>query len=170
MIRMIDGYEGTLVVRAALKLAPLLFVRPGELANAKWEHFDLDAAEWRFEPSKRKRGQQRRELSFHCLDKLLRFFERRRPSRGRRGMCSRVRKRRESRKQSATVPSMQRCEPWESRRTRCAAMGSALWLAPFWFKIFMYLRRLSSFNLVMRLGMPMGPPITERPFCRNVAR
>lgn len=62
LLRMIDGYEGTLVVRAALKLAPLLFVRPGELANARWVDFNLDAAEWRFEPSKRKRGQQRREL------------------------------------------------------------------------------------------------------------
>jgi integrase len=62
MLRMIDGYEGTLVVRAALKLAPLLFVRPGELAEAKWVEFNLDAAEWRFVLSKRKRGRQRREL------------------------------------------------------------------------------------------------------------
>jgi integrase len=62
MLRMIDGYEGTLVVRAALKLAPLFFVRPGELVKAKWADFNLDEAVWRFVLSKRIRGKQRREL------------------------------------------------------------------------------------------------------------
>lgn len=41
-----DAYKGTVVVRAALRLAPLVFLRPGELRKALWEEFDLDAAEW----------------------------------------------------------------------------------------------------------------------------
>jgi integrase len=46
------AYEGTMVVRAALKLAPMLFLRPGELRQAKWEEFDLDNGMW-FVPSMR---------------------------------------------------------------------------------------------------------------------
>ena len=42
----LDGYEGTLPVKTALKLAPLLFVRPGELRHAEWSEIDLEAAEW----------------------------------------------------------------------------------------------------------------------------
>src|SRR3989440_925726 len=41
-----DGYEGTLKVQCALRLAPLVFVRPGELRKAEWADIDLDAAEW----------------------------------------------------------------------------------------------------------------------------
>jgi len=48
ILRALDGYEGTPVVRAALRLAPLVFVRPGELRHAKWADIDLEAAEWRF--------------------------------------------------------------------------------------------------------------------------
>jgi integrase len=46
LLRAIDGYSGTHVVRCAFKLAPLVFVRPGELRAAEWSEFDLDAAEW----------------------------------------------------------------------------------------------------------------------------
>lgn len=52
LLRAIDEYQGTLVVRCALRLAPLVFVRPGELRRAEWQHIDLDAAEWRFVTSK----------------------------------------------------------------------------------------------------------------------
>ena len=52
LLRMLDGYEGSLVVMGALRLAPLVFVRPGELRQARWEDVDLDAAEWRFLVSK----------------------------------------------------------------------------------------------------------------------
>ena len=52
LLRMMQGYEGTLTVRCALRLAPLVFVRPGELRNAKWADIDLDAAEWRYTVSK----------------------------------------------------------------------------------------------------------------------
>lgn len=55
LLRVIWGYkEGTPVVAAALKLAPMLFVRPGELRNAKWADIDLAKAEWRFVASKTK--------------------------------------------------------------------------------------------------------------------
>ncbi len=46
LLRAIDGYQGTPVVRAALALAPLVFLRPGELRNAEWAEFDLEKAVW----------------------------------------------------------------------------------------------------------------------------
>lgn len=46
LMRAIRKYPGAPVTVAALKLAPLLFVRPGELRAAEWSEFDLDAAEW----------------------------------------------------------------------------------------------------------------------------
>ncbi len=52
LLRMIDGYEGTLTVQSALRLAPLVFVRPGELRTALWSDVDLEAAEWRYLVSK----------------------------------------------------------------------------------------------------------------------
>jgi len=52
VLRAIDGYEGTLPVRCALRLAPLVFVRPGELRTAEWADIDLDAAEWRYTVTK----------------------------------------------------------------------------------------------------------------------
>lgn len=48
MLRAFDGFDGTFVVQCALKLAPLLFVRPGELRKAEWTQFNLDAGEWRY--------------------------------------------------------------------------------------------------------------------------
>ncbi len=49
---MFDGYQGKLIVRSALRLAPLVFVRPGELRHAKWEELDLKRTEWRYMVSK----------------------------------------------------------------------------------------------------------------------
>ena len=46
LIRVIRGYQGGPIVRAALQLAPMLFQRPGELRAAAWAEFDLDAALW----------------------------------------------------------------------------------------------------------------------------
>lgn len=48
ILRTIEGHKGTAVVHAAMRLAPYVFVRPGELRKARWEDVDLDAAEWRF--------------------------------------------------------------------------------------------------------------------------
>jgi len=46
LMRAIDGFNGTFTVKCALQLAPLVFLRPGELRHAEWSEFDLDAAEW----------------------------------------------------------------------------------------------------------------------------
>ncbi len=54
LLRAIDGYEGTPVAKCALKLAPLTFVRPGELRHAEWGEIDLDKAEWRIPAKKMK--------------------------------------------------------------------------------------------------------------------
>jgi integrase len=48
ILRAMDGYEGTLTVRCALRLAPLLFVRPGELRTAKWADMNLEESQWRY--------------------------------------------------------------------------------------------------------------------------
>lgn len=47
LLRMIDGYSGTFVVKCALRLAPLLFLRPGELRQTEWTEVDLENAEIR---------------------------------------------------------------------------------------------------------------------------
>ncbi|MBT9096400.1 integrase arm-type DNA-binding domain-containing protein [Methylovulum psychrotolerans] len=52
LLRAIDGYQGSLPSVCALKLAPLVFVRPGELRAAEWQHIDLEAKEWRYLVSK----------------------------------------------------------------------------------------------------------------------
>lgn len=54
LLRMMDGHKGSPIVTAALKLAPLVFVRPGELRQAEWKDIDFEAAEWRFIASKTK--------------------------------------------------------------------------------------------------------------------
>jgi integrase len=54
LLRAMDAFKGTYVVQSALRLAPLLFVRPGELRQARWESIDLDKAEWRYITSKTK--------------------------------------------------------------------------------------------------------------------
>jgi len=47
LLRAINGYAGSPATKAALRLAPLVFVRPGELRRAEWAEFDLDGGEWR---------------------------------------------------------------------------------------------------------------------------
>jgi integrase len=55
LMRAIDAYRGTLPsVEAALRLAPLLFQRIGELRTMRWEDVDLDGAEWYYTVSKTK--------------------------------------------------------------------------------------------------------------------
>lgn len=55
VLRAFDSYMGTSVVRAALALMPLVFLRPGELRHAEWAEFDLDAALWSI-PAARMKG------------------------------------------------------------------------------------------------------------------
>ena len=52
LMRAIEGYEGSLTVRCALRLAPLVFVRPGELRHAEWTAMDLEGGEWRYTVTK----------------------------------------------------------------------------------------------------------------------
>jgi integrase len=56
LLKAIDGFTGTFVVKCAMQLAPLLFVRPGELRHAEWAEIDFDAAEWRIPGKKMKMG------------------------------------------------------------------------------------------------------------------
>jgi integrase len=54
LLRAIQGFRGTFVVQCALRLAPMLFVRPGELRRAEWKDIDFDKAEWRYFVTKTK--------------------------------------------------------------------------------------------------------------------
>ncbi|OXJ19416.1 integrase arm-type DNA-binding domain-containing protein [Burkholderia sp. AU6039] len=58
LLRAIDGYQGTLPVSCALRLAPLLFQRPGELRAAEWVEFDLEASTWEIPSDRMKRTKQ----------------------------------------------------------------------------------------------------------------
>lgn len=57
LLRAIDGYEGSFITKCALRLAPLLFVRPGELRHMEWAEIDLETAEWNIPEEKMKMGQ-----------------------------------------------------------------------------------------------------------------
>jgi len=71
LLRAIDAYSGTFVVRAAFKLAPLVFLRPGELVQAEWAEFDLDAGEWRIPGERMKmKGRHIVPLSRQAVDIL----------------------------------------------------------------------------------------------------
>jgi integrase len=63
LMRAIDGYTGHPVTALALKLAPLVFVRPGELRAAEWSEFDLANAEWRIPGARMKRPATARSRS-----------------------------------------------------------------------------------------------------------
>lgn len=52
LMRMIDAYQGSMVVRGAMKLGALTFVRPGELRTMQWKDINFASNEWRFKVSK----------------------------------------------------------------------------------------------------------------------
>ena len=54
LLRAFDTFDGTFTVQTALKMAPFVFVRPGELRHMKWADVDFDQAVWRYETSKTK--------------------------------------------------------------------------------------------------------------------
>ncbi len=58
LMRAIDGFTGSFVTQCALRLAPLVFVRPGELRHAEWSEFDFKKAEWRIPAGKMKMKEQ----------------------------------------------------------------------------------------------------------------
>jgi integrase len=52
LLRSFDDFKGSYVVLCALKLAPMFFVRPGELRKAEWEQIDLDSGQWSYTATK----------------------------------------------------------------------------------------------------------------------
>src|SRR5215813_3105104 len=58
LLRAIDAYEGYFATKCALRLAPLVFVRPGELRKAQWREIDLDKGEWRIPAERMKMREQ----------------------------------------------------------------------------------------------------------------
>ncbi len=58
LLRAIDGYQGDFITACALKLAPLVFVRPSELRCAVWTEFDFPSAEWRIPAERMKMAEQ----------------------------------------------------------------------------------------------------------------
>lgn len=54
LLRAINDYQGSFVTKCALRLAPLVFVRPGELRHAEWSEIDFEKAEWRIPAAKMK--------------------------------------------------------------------------------------------------------------------
>jgi integrase len=57
LLRAIAGYDGQRTTHAALRLAPYVFVRPGELRAAEWTEFDLEEAVWRIPAERMKMGE-----------------------------------------------------------------------------------------------------------------
>ncbi len=74
LLRAIDGYQGSLISRCALQLAPLVFVRPGELRQAEWTEIRLDRAEWRIPAVKMKMKRDHivplSEQAIHILEEI----------------------------------------------------------------------------------------------------
>ncbi len=54
LLRDIESYDGGFITKCAMRLAPMLFVRPGELRHAEWSEINLEAAEWRIPAAKMK--------------------------------------------------------------------------------------------------------------------
>ncbi len=57
LLRSIEGYTGVFINKCALRLAPMLFVRPGELRSAEWQEINLDEAVWRIPENKTRTGE-----------------------------------------------------------------------------------------------------------------
>jgi integrase len=74
-LRAVDAFSGSLQVLAALKLAPMLFCRPGELRKAKWREIDWDTGTWSFTISKAKPGEQERKLVVPLPRQALEILE-----------------------------------------------------------------------------------------------
>ncbi|MBI3376595.1 MAG: tyrosine-type recombinase/integrase [Betaproteobacteria bacterium] len=58
LLRAVNGFTGGFTTRCALRLAALVFVRPGELRHAEWTEFDFDKSEWRIPTGKMKMKEQ----------------------------------------------------------------------------------------------------------------
>jgi integrase len=60
LLRAIEDFDGQTTTRSALRLAPLVFVRPGELRHAEWKEFNLDNAQWIIPAAKMKMSRPHR--------------------------------------------------------------------------------------------------------------
>jgi integrase len=78
LLRAIDGYDG-FVVRCALKLLALTFVRPGDLRGARWEEFDLTGGRWTVSAARTK---TRRDHVVPLCPQVLAVLEELRPLTG----------------------------------------------------------------------------------------
>jgi integrase len=56
LLRALYSYQGSVITRCALRLAPLVFVRPGELRKAEWKEIDFEKAEWNIPAERMKMG------------------------------------------------------------------------------------------------------------------
>lgn len=65
LLRAIDAYEGGLIVRCALRLSPLVFVRPGELRKAQWSEINWDKSEWVI-PAERMKMREKHIVPLSC--------------------------------------------------------------------------------------------------------
>ena len=70
LLKAIDAYGGHASTRAALKLAPMLFLRPGELRNAEWNEIHMDKATWVI-PGKRMKGTQKAKRAGQVPDHIV---------------------------------------------------------------------------------------------------
>jgi integrase len=73
LLRAIDSFQGSFTVQCALRFAPLVFVRPGELRKAQWDDIDLKAKEWRYTVSKTK-SEHIVPLSSQAIDILREIY------------------------------------------------------------------------------------------------
>lgn len=83
LLRAIEGFEGSPVTRQALRIAPHVFVRPGELRHATWEEFDFEAAVWKIPEGRMK---SRRPHSVPLSRQVIALFEELGDLRGKRGL------------------------------------------------------------------------------------
>ena len=79
LLRAIDGYQGSPVTRCALTLAPLVFVRPGELRHAEWTEIHTDEATWRIPATKMK---MKRDHIVPLADQAIQILEEIKPLTG----------------------------------------------------------------------------------------
>ena len=76
LLRAIDTYQGHIVTRVALALAPHVFVRPGEMQRAEWQEIDFESAVWTIAAEKMKsRKAHRVPLSTQSLALLRAIHE-----------------------------------------------------------------------------------------------
>ena len=80
LLRAIDGYDGQPSTGYALRLAPHVFVRPGELRAAEWSEFDMKAKTWRIPAARMK---MKREHLVPLSTQVAALLEELRPLTGR---------------------------------------------------------------------------------------